>query len=95
MTVFSVKSVTYALAPSGAKPSQKIGVRVKNSAALAPSSAVEILVLSDDYFSTPPAVGTLVLEAAAHVSADGMNVTTDPGEGIDEITWLAIRLKGK
>jgi hypothetical protein len=81
----------YALAPSGAKPSQKIGVRVKNSAALAASSAVDILVLSDDYFSTPPTVGILLPAAKAHVSADGTTIQTDPGEGIGEITWLAVR----
>ena len=81
----------YALAPSGAKPSQKIGVRVKNSAALAASSAVDILVLSDDYFSTPPTVGMLLPAAKAHVSADGTTIQTDPGEGISEITWLAVR----
>jgi len=85
----------YALAPSGAKPSVKMGVSVRNAAGLPASAAVDILVLSDDYFSTPPAVGTLVLEAAGHVSADGTTIQTDPGEGIDEITWLAIRLKGK
>jgi hypothetical protein len=85
----------YALAPSSAKPSQKMGVSVRNSAALPASAAVDILVLSDDYFSTPPAVGTLVLQAAAHVSADGTTIQTDPGEGITEITWLAVRRKGK
>ncbi len=51
-------------------------------------------MLSDDYFSNPPAVGLLVLAAAAHVSADGATIQTDPGEGIDEITWLAVRQKG-
>ena len=81
----------YALAPSGAKPSQKVGVSVKNATGLPASSAVDILVLSDDYFSTPPTVGTLLLAAKAHVSADGSAIQTDPGEGISEITWLAVR----
>jgi len=81
----------YALAPSGAKPSTKMGVLVRNSAGLPASSAVDVLVLSDDYFSNPPTVGTLVLAAKAHVSADGATIQTDPGEGINEITWLAVR----
>jgi hypothetical protein len=83
----------YALAPSGAKPSTKLGVSVRNTAGIPASAAVDIFVLSDDYFSTPPTVGTLVLAAAAHVSADGANIQTDPGEGISEITWLAVRRK--
>lgn len=85
----------YALAPSGAKPSQPMGVLLRNAAALPASAAVDILVLSDDYFSDPPTVGTLVLAATAHVSADGATIQTDPGEGIKEITWLAVRRKGK
>jgi hypothetical protein len=85
----------YALAPSGAKPSAPMGVLLRNAAALPASAAVDILVLSDDYFSDPPSVGTLVLAAAAHVSADGATIQTDPGEGINEITWLAVRRKGK
>ena len=84
----------YALAPSGAKPSQKVGVSLRNSAGLPAAAAVDVLVLSDDYFSTPPSVGTLVLAAAAHVSADGATIQTDAGEGISEITWLAVRQKG-
>jgi hypothetical protein len=81
----------YALAPSGAKPSSKMGVRVRNAAGLPASSAVDVLVLSDDYFSIPPTVGTLIPQAKAHVSADGTTIQTDPGEGIGEITWLAVR----
>jgi hypothetical protein len=85
----------YALAPSGAKPSQPMGVVLRNAAALPAAAAVDLLVLSDDYFSTPPSVGTLVLAASAHVSADGSTIQTDPGQGISEITWLAVRRKGK
>jgi hypothetical protein len=83
----------YALAPSGATPSAKLGVSVRNTAGIPASAAVEVFVLSDDYFSTPPTVGTLVLAATAHVSADGASIQTDPGEGISEITWLAVRQK--
>ncbi len=83
----------YALAPSGAKPSAKLGVSVRNTTAIPAGAAVDVLVLSDDYFSTPPTVGTLLVAAAAHVSADGASIQTDQGEGISEITWLAVRRK--
>ena len=84
----------YALAPSGAKPSAKMGVSLRNAAGIPASSAVDVLVLSDDYFSSPPSVGQLEVQASAHVSADGMTIQTDPGQGISEITWLAVRRKG-
>jgi hypothetical protein len=94
----------YAIAPSGAKsrPSAdggaqllvKMGVTLKNSAGLPPSAAVDLLVLGDDYTSTPPNVGVLGVVASAHVSADGQTVQTDPGEGISELTWLGVRRKG-
>jgi hypothetical protein len=85
----------YVLAPSGAKPSNKLGVTVSNRAALPASAAVELLVLGDDYFSTPPSVGILAVAAAAHVSADGKTIQTEAGEGIGELTWLGVRRKGK
>jgi hypothetical protein len=85
----------YVLAPSGAKPSEKMGVKLVNHAGLPASAAVDLLVLGDDYFSTPPNVGLLAVAAAAHVSADGKTIQTDPGEGISELTWLAVRRKGK
>jgi len=86
-------SAIYAIAPSGAKASAKMGVTLRNSAGLPPSSAVDVLVLGDDYFSMPPNVGELAVQAAAHVSADGMTIQTDPGEGIVELTWIGVRAK--
>jgi hypothetical protein len=85
----------YALAPSGAIPSVPLGVSVRNAAGLPASAAVDFLVLSDDYTDTPPSVGLLLVEATGHVSADGTTIQTDPGQGIDEITWLAVRQTGQ
>ena len=93
----------YALAPSGAKAKLmdasgallKMAVALKNSAGLPAMAAVDLLVLGDDYFSTPPSVGLLSVAAAAHVSTDGSTIQTDPGEGINELTWLGVRRKGK
>jgi hypothetical protein len=94
----------YAIAPSSAKSRPdvdggaqelvKMGVSLKNSAALPASAAVEFLVLGDDYSSTPPNVGVLSVAATGHVSADGQTIDTDSGEGISELTWLAVRRKG-
>jgi hypothetical protein len=81
----------YALAPSGCVPSVKVGIALKNSATLPASSAVEFLVLGDNYGSVPPNVGLLSVQAKGHVSADGQTIQTDPGEGISELTWLAVR----
>jgi hypothetical protein len=85
----------YALAPSGAMPSLPMGVSLRNAANLPASAGVDLLVLSDDYFSIPPSVGRLLLQATGHVSADGATIQTDPGQGITEITWLAVRQNGK
>jgi hypothetical protein len=84
----------YALAPSSATSSIKMGVLLKNRAAIPASAAVDVMVLGDDYFSSPPDVGLLEVVASAHVSADGLTIQTDPGEGITKITWLAVRRKG-
>jgi hypothetical protein len=85
----------YALAPSGATASIPMGVTLLNSAALPASAAVDVLALGDDYFSLPPNVGLLGVVASAHVSADATTIQTDPGQGITELTWLAVRLKGE
>jgi hypothetical protein len=88
-------AVIYAMAPSGATPSLPMGVVLKNTAALPASAGVDFLVLSDDYFDSPPTVGELLVQATGHVSADGTTIATDPGQGITEITWLAVRPNGK
>ncbi len=95
----------YAIAPSGAKArpnlnvgeqsTVKMGVSLKNSAGLPASAAVDFMVLGDDYASTPPNVGVLAVAASGHVSADAQTIGTDPGEGISELTWLAVRRKGQ
>jgi hypothetical protein len=94
----------YAIAPSGAtarpdvdggeQSTVKMGVSLKNSAGLPASAAVDFMVLGDDYASTPPNVGLLAVAASGHVSADARTIDTDPGEGITELTWLAVRRKG-
>jgi hypothetical protein len=83
----------YALAPAGAVASTKVALSVRNDAALPPGAAAVLLTLEDDSITAPLEAGTLRPAAAAHVSADGATIETDPGEGITKITWLGVRLK--
>ena len=85
---------TYAMMPDGAKASAKMGVALVNTAGIPAGAAVDVLVLSEDYLGSPPTVGIMSVAAAAHVSADGKTIQTDPGEGIVDINWLGVRRKG-
>ena len=67
------------------------GRALRNTAGLPAGSAVDVFVLSDDYFSVPPTVGTLLLQATARVSADGGTIPDGSGSGHSEITGLAVR----
>lgn len=81
----------FAIAPPGAVASAPLGVHITNDAALPPGTAVEILVLDDDYAPLPPTAGTARPAAKAHVSADGRTIDTDEGEGITHLTWLILQ----
>lgn len=76
--------------PGGAK-AQKLGVRVKNGIGLAAGQKVEFFVLGVNLLSAPPSAGTAIVAAKGTVSADGLTIATDPGEGISTISWLGIR----
>ncbi len=74
----------------------KMGVSLKNSAGLPASAAVDFMVLGDDYALDAPERGPPSRwRRRGHVSADAQTIGTDPGEGISELTWLAVRQKGK
>jgi hypothetical protein len=76
--------------PGGAK-AQKVGVRLKNGVGLAPGQKVEFFVLGVNLLSTPPSAGTAMTAAKGTVSADGLTIATDVGEGISTISWLGVR----
>lgn len=80
----------WATAPFEAAFSQPVAVSLANRPGLPAGSAVELLSLGG-LVNGPPPAGRWRHAAAAHVSADGSRITTDPGEGIDELTWLAVR----
>lgn len=85
--------VVLALAPSSAKPSVKVAVSIADAGGLPAGAAVDFVVLEDDYLQTPNLAGTGKVVATGHVSADGTSVATDAGEGIDRLTWVAVRKK--
>jgi hypothetical protein len=79
----------YALAPFETGFKQKVGLALANVSGWAAGSAVEIRSMVGLVNDAPPA-GPLVHAASAHVSADGASIATDAGEGLTELTWIAV-----
>ena len=81
----------WALAPFETGFSAKVPVTLANTTAIAAGTAVELKVMGGLVLDAPPA-GHLVHAAFAHVSADGKTISTDPGEGIVELTFIALEV---
>ena len=81
----------WALAPFETGFSAKVPVTLANTTALAAGTAVELKVMGGLVLDAPPA-GHLAHAAFGHVSADGKTITTDPGEGIVELTFVALEV---
>lgn len=79
----------FAFAPYEVTFSQKVPLQFATSAGLAPGAAVDVY-RQFDLFSAP-AAGTFAKVARAHVSMDGQRITMDPGEGVTELSWMALR----
>jgi len=71
----------------------KIPVSVKNTTSLAAGTPVEFFILGTDLYSLPRTAGTLLVQATGKVSADGKTIDTDPGQGINELSFLGVRVK--
>jgi hypothetical protein len=82
----------YALQPFEATFSQPARVSFANRAALPAGAAVEVTAMHGLVGTTPPA-GPFTHAATAHVSADGTRIDLDAGEGVGELTWLALKKK--
>ena len=50
----------------------------------------ELVVMTDDGLAAENDAGLGRVVARGHVSEDGKTVRTDPGQGIDRLTWLAV-----
>lgn len=82
---------SWALAPFTTRSESKVAVHVDLAAVpsatelstLAPSSAVH-------FYSVSEFDGHLEEPSAGHVSADGTTISTDPGEGITNLSWLVV-----
>jgi hypothetical protein len=90
----------YALAPfeatfveKGSKTLTKVGVSFTNTTGLAADTPVELLTMGSYYVDQPIEPGAFGPVATGHVSADGSTITLDAGEGIQYVTWLALREK--
>jgi hypothetical protein len=73
-------SAVYALAPSGATASTKMGVLLRNAAGLPASSAVDLMVLGDNYFPSVDA-GTADTGTPGDTGADVAASTIPPNVG--------------
>jgi hypothetical protein len=80
----------YACSPFEVSFGQKASLSFVNSAQIPAGTAVEIKSLRGLVNGAPPA-GGWQHAALAHVSADGRDIVTDPGEGVTELTWLWLR----
>lgn len=88
--------LVFVLGPFDARPSNLVGVELGLDAAaaatLAPGAAVELVTMDTTVYVAGHTGGQPRALAKAHVSADGKRVTTDAGEGIDALGWLAVRV---
>jgi hypothetical protein len=83
--------LVYALAPFMAKPSVPVSVVLRETGGLPPLTAVDLVVMQDGITAAENTGGRPLVAATGHVSADGGQIETDPGQGIAVLTWLAVR----
>jgi hypothetical protein len=83
----------YALTPFTATPTNKLDVTLANTSGLAAGSAVELVRVGSTYFGIKADAGALVVVGTGTVSSDGKTITSDTGQGLDELTFLGVRPK--
>lgn len=84
-------ALVFALAPFDAKASKPIALRIDDTGGLAAGAPVEIVVMDGLSLSPPNTGGLPKVVAKGHVSNDGASIVTDPGEGVQHLTWIAVR----
>ncbi|MFO0640896.1 MAG: hypothetical protein U0183_16865 [Polyangiaceae bacterium] len=82
-------AIVLALGPFKAKPSKPVPVTITTDA-LPKGTAVDFVVMTDDGLAAKNDAGLGRVVARGRVSDDGKTVRTDPGQGIDRLTWLAV-----
>lgn len=83
-------TLLYGAMPFDAKFSRKVGVTIATDGGLAEGTAVEIFALGSDFVKLRTAGRAVVLAAGKVV---GGKIQTDPGEGINLLTWVGVRPK--
>jgi len=69
----------------------KARVILPNTTGLAANAPVEVLVLGSFLFPDYVFPATFEPVATGKVSADGLTIELDPGEGLDIVTWVGVR----
>lgn len=85
--------LVYALAPFEAKAGKPVSLTLAETGGLPANAAVDILVMGALGFEAPNPGGLAEIAAQGHVSGDGASITTDPGQGIRVLTWIAVRAR--
>lgn len=80
----------YGFSPFEVRFSQPATLSFANSAGLAANAAVDVLALGGLVGVNPPA-GHFSKVATAHVTADGSSIVMDSGQGVNGLTWIALR----
>ena len=90
---FNMRVCATAPCPNEDATLMKMPVSIKNTTTLAPGTIVEFFTLGTQLYSSPPTAGKLLVQATGTVSADGKTIDTDPGQGINETSFLGVRAK--
>ncbi len=81
-----------AMAPFGAKLSRPAGITLAGVPGVSEGQEVELLIMEDDLLADEGNLaGTPRVVAAGRV--EGGVIRSEPGQGLDKITWLAVRGK--
>lgn len=88
-------ALVFVLGPFDARPSGPVGVELTIPpdalTAFLPGAAVELITMDTEVYASGHSGGLARVLAQGHVSVDGARITTDEGEGIDALGWLAVR----
>ncbi len=79
----------YAMTPFDSRYTNKVAVTVAQNGGLAAGTAVEFVVLGNEFVRTPFTAGTMQVAARGKTTATG--AVTDVGEGLSYLTWLGVR----
>ncbi|MEZ4392486.1 MAG: hypothetical protein R3A48_15465 [Polyangiales bacterium] len=83
----------WALAPFAMTSTRPLGVRLPNTLRLPAGSPVDFVAMGGEILPPASNAGRALAAVAGRVSADGASVETDPGVGVSQLTWIAVRAR--